>query len=41
LSEGRLQHRETVAEGLESAPVALNQLFDGTNIGKLVVHVAD
>ena len=41
MAEGRLQHRETVAEGLESAPVALNQLFDGTNIGKLVVHVAD
>ena len=41
IAEGRLQHRETVAEGLESAPVALNQLFDGTNTGKLVVHVAD
>jgi len=41
MAEGRLQHRETVAEGLESAPVALNQLFDGTNTGKLVVHVAD
>ncbi len=41
LAEGRLQHRETVAEGLEEAPVALNQLFDGTNTGKLVVHVAD
>ncbi|HVP02379.1 MAG TPA: NADP-dependent oxidoreductase [Solirubrobacteraceae bacterium] len=41
MAEGRLQHRETVVEGLESAPTALNQLFDGTNTGKLVVHVAD
>lgn len=41
LAEGRLQHRETIVEGLESAPVALNQLFEGSNTGKLVVHVAD
>jgi hypothetical protein len=39
--EGRLKHRETVVEGLENAPAALNQLFDGTNVGKLVVKVAE
>ena len=38
--EGRLKQRETVVEGLEEAPTALNQLFDGANIGKLLVKVA-
>ncbi len=37
--EGRLKSRETVVEGLERAPEALNMLFDGTNIGKLVVRI--
>ena len=32
--EGKLKHRETIVEGLENAPAALNQLFDGANIGK-------
>ena len=40
LGEGRITARETVVEGLESAPEALNQLFDGANVGKLVVKVA-
>jgi NADPH-dependent curcumin reductase len=39
--EGGLKHRETIVEGLENAPAALNQLFDGANIGKLMVKVAD
>ena len=39
--EGKLKHRETIVEGLENAPAALNQLFDGTNIGKLMVKVAE
>jgi NADPH-dependent curcumin reductase CurA len=38
--EGKLKHRETIVEGLENAPTALNQLFDGANIGKLMVKVA-
>lgn len=40
LAEGRLKSRETIVEGLEQAPAALNQLFDGDNTGKLVVRVA-
>jgi hypothetical protein len=39
--EGKLKHRETIVEGLENAPAALNQLFDGVNIGKLMVKVAE
>jgi NADPH-dependent curcumin reductase CurA len=39
--EGKLKHRETVVEGLEHAPAALNHLFDGANIGKLMVKVAE
>ena len=38
--ESKLKHRETIVEGLENAPAALNQLFDGANIGKLLVKVA-
>jgi len=41
VAEGKLKHRETIVEGLEKAPTAVNMLFDGTNIGKLVVKVAD
>ncbi len=41
MAEGKLTHRETVVEGLENAPAGLNKLFDGENLGKLVVHVAD
>jgi NADPH-dependent curcumin reductase len=39
--EGKLKHRETIVEGLENAPAALNRLFDGANIGKLMVRVAE
>jgi len=38
--EGKLKHRETIVDGLEHAPEALNRLFDGDNIGKLMVRVA-
>jgi len=38
---GTLVHRETVVEGLERAPEALNMLFDGANVGKLVLRVAE
>ena len=41
IAEGKLKHRETVVQGLERAPEALNMLFDGANTGKLVVKVAD
>jgi len=38
---GRLKYRLDVVRGLEQAPLAVNRLFDGTNIGKLVVQVSD
>jgi NADPH-dependent curcumin reductase CurA len=41
IAEGKLKHRETIVDGLEEAPVAVNRLFDGANIGKLIVKVAD
>ncbi|MCP1375662.1 NADP-dependent oxidoreductase [Dyella lutea] len=37
--EGKLKTEETVAEGLENAPVVLNRLFDGSHRGKLVLKV--
>jgi NADPH:quinone reductase-like Zn-dependent oxidoreductase len=41
IAAGELEVLETVVEGFEQFPTAINMLFDGTNIGKLVVHVAD
>lgn len=41
VAEGKIRHRETIVEGLEAAPTAVNKLFDGENIGKLIVRVAD
>lgn len=38
---GELQYRETVTEGLENAPDAFLGLFEGENVGKQVVKVAD
>ena len=40
-TSGRLKHRTTLVEGLENAPAAINQLFDGQNVGKLLIKVAD
>jgi NADPH-dependent curcumin reductase CurA len=39
-AEGLLRHRETVLEGLESSVEALNGVFTGANIGKMLVRVA-
>ena len=41
IAEGRLIAREDVVEGLESFPEALQKLFRGENVGKLVLKVAD
>jgi len=38
--EGKLVHREHIFEGLESAPDALNAMFTGENLGKIVIRVA-
>jgi NADPH-dependent curcumin reductase CurA len=40
MREGKLQPLETVVEGFEQLPTAINMLFDGANTGKLVVRVA-
>jgi NADPH-dependent curcumin reductase CurA len=41
LAEGKLKYRVDIAEGLRSAPAALNKLFDGLNKGKLLVRVSE
>jgi NADPH-dependent curcumin reductase CurA len=41
VDDGTVQYRETVTEGLENAPEAFLGLFDGVNIGKQVVQVAE
>jgi NADPH-dependent curcumin reductase CurA len=38
--EGKLHPLETVVEGFEQLPNAVNMLFDGANTGKLVLRVA-
>ncbi|HEX6666695.1 MAG TPA: NADP-dependent oxidoreductase [Solirubrobacterales bacterium] len=41
LGEGKLHYDETIVEGgLEVAPDALNQLFTGANMGKLLVRIS-
>jgi NADPH-dependent curcumin reductase CurA len=39
LKEGKIKYRVDMVEGLEQAPRAVNKLFEGANIGKLVVKV--
>jgi len=39
-AEGKLHWRNHVVDGLERAPEALNMLFTGENIGKVIVQVA-
>ena len=41
LSEGKIQYRIDVVDGLMEAPSAINRLFDGSNQGKLIVKVSD
>ncbi|KAL8491694.1 hypothetical protein ACS0TY_023337 [Phlomoides rotata] len=40
IEQGKISYVEDIAEGLESAPVALIGLFSGRNIGKQLVRVA-
>ena len=40
MSAGKLEPLETVVEGFEELPRAINMLFDGANVGKLVVKTA-
>ncbi|MSR19982.1 MAG: NADP-dependent oxidoreductase [Gemmatimonadetes bacterium] len=39
LAAGRVTYRETVMDGIESAPDAFIGLFKGANIGKMVVRI--
>jgi NADPH-dependent curcumin reductase CurA len=39
--QGRLVHRETVYQGIESCVDALNGLFHGANIGKMLVKISE
>ncbi len=41
LAAGRVTYRETVMDGIESAPDAFIGLFKGANIGKMVVRITE
>jgi len=41
VAAGSLRSEQTVVEGFEELPNALNMLFAGENTGKLVVHISD
>lgn len=41
MAEGKLRSEQTVVEGFEELPRALNMLFAGENTGKLVVHIGE
>lgn len=41
IREGKIRYRETVVDGLESAPKAFMGLLKGENFGKLIVKVGD
>jgi NADPH-dependent curcumin reductase CurA len=41
MRDGKLEPLETVVEGFEQLPTALNMLFDGANTGKLVLRVSE
>jgi NADPH-dependent curcumin reductase CurA len=36
---GKLKDKQTIVRGLEKAPEAINMIFRGDNIGKLVVEL--
>jgi NADPH-dependent curcumin reductase CurA len=39
--DGTIKYRETVSEGLETAPDAFLRMLDGGNFGKQLVRVSD
>ncbi len=41
VAEGEIRYRETVVQGLENAPQAFIGLFQGDNIGKMVVQIGE
>lgn len=40
MAEGKIKSREHIVDGLNNAPSALRMLFEGKNIGKMMVRVA-
>jgi len=40
-SSGQLKYRVDIVHGLDAAPAAINKLFDGSNNGKLMIHISD
>ena len=41
LRSGQLRSQEDVAEGLENAPRTLARMYEGSNLGKQLLHLAD
>jgi NADPH-dependent curcumin reductase CurA len=41
IADGKVTYKETVVDGFENIPSALNSLFHGANTGKLVVKIAE
>jgi len=41
LQEGKLNYKETIAEGIENAPRAFIDLLQGRNVGKQIVRLGD
>ena len=39
VAEGKVKDRHTIVEGLDGCPAAMNMLFDGENVGKLIVKL--
>jgi len=39
--QGNLNYKESVTDGLENAPTALAQLYEGANLGKQLIRLAD
>jgi NADPH-dependent curcumin reductase CurA len=39
VAQGKVKDRHTIVERLEGAPAAMNMLFDGENVGKLIVKL--
>ena len=39
ISEGRVKSRETIVDGIESAPAAFLGLLKGENVGKMLVRI--
>ena len=40
MKEGKLEYMETIVEGFENIPKSFIELFDGKNIGKMIVKVS-